>query len=433
MNASTPGTTPILDPMLHTPLGRKITAEHTESTEEVRGQKLTAEDAKDAEERGEDKTQLLCGEGTVGANTRSGAISAAPSALSSCCSLDSVCSVISVVSSSGPSASASATFASSAVNISGASTVNSSSQRMQRIALSRILARHGISVVLPAYNEEGAIGATLDAVHDQLDAWGADFEVIVVNDGSRDRTCEVVDAVARCDPRVRQIVHPTNRGYGGALASGFAAAGKDLTFFMDSDGQFAISDLARLLAHIEEVDAVLGYRIARQDTRMRRFNAWGWKLLVWLALGVRVRDLDCAYKLLCTDFLRRHPPRTASALVNAELLYMLTRTGATYREIGVTHLPRQSGRATGANLRVIARAVCDLFLCAYRWRRVSLAELTGNTPVSQENAATIQSPLPATVRRSVLRTPAAVESRDPIPRNTYDSQPEPQPEPRRTT
>ncbi|HEX6817499.1 MAG TPA: glycosyltransferase family 2 protein [Ktedonobacterales bacterium] len=248
-------------------------------------------------------------------------------------------------------------------------------QRELRLALSRAIGRHGISVVLPAYNEEAAIGTTLAAVVAQLDVWDADFEVIVVNDGSRDRTGAVVEEVARRDPRVRQIVHTANRGYGGALASGFAAATKDLTFFMDSDGQYAIADLARLLVWIDEVDAVLGYRIARQDTRMRCFNAWGWNVLVRLVLGVGVRDLDCAFKLLRTVFLRTYPPETRSALINAELLYKLTRSGAAYREVGVTHLPRQGGQATGANLRVIARAVRDLVLCAWRWRRASLDTL----------------------------------------------------------
>ena len=255
------------------------------------------------------------------------------------------------------------------------------SQRARRVALSRILARHGLSVVLPAYNEEQAIGATLAEVVATLDQWGADFEVIVVDDGSADRTGALVAAYAERERRVRLISHPSNQGYGAALASGFAAATRDLTFFMDADGQFTIRDLALLLVCIEDYDAALGYRLRRQDTWMRLLNARGWGLLVRLALGVRVRDLDCAYKLLRTDFLRRYPPTTGSALVNAELVYALDRSGATYRQIGVRHLPRRGGRATGASPRVILQALWALATNAPRWRRRDY------TPLRQTPAA----------------------------------------------
>lgn len=240
-------------------------------------------------------------------------------------------------------------------------------QREQRMAVSLALARHGLSVVLPAYNEEAVIAVTLATVVSTLDEWGADFEVIVVNDGSTDRTAAIVNALTQREARVRQIAHATNQGYGAALADGFAAATKDLTCFMDADGQFAIRDLARLLPHIDRVDAVLGFRQHRQDSWMRRCNAWGWNALVALALGVRVRDLDCAFKLFRTEFLHAHPPQTRGALINAELLFTLTRTGATFQQIGVRHLPRQGGHATGANPRVIVRALHDL--ARYAWEQ----------------------------------------------------------------
>lgn len=239
----------------------------------------------------------------------------------------------------------------------------------RRIALSEALAHHSLSIVLPAYNEEQSIGATLADVTTALNAWGADYEVIVVNDGSRDHTGEVIAAFAAREPHVRVVTHAVNQGYGAAIKSGFAAAANDLTFFMDSDGQFTIADLPELLVHIEFVDAVLGYRINRQDAPMRLLNAWGWKALVFLALGVHVRDLDCAYKVFRTDFLHANPPTTSGALLNAELLYTLNRVGATYREVGVRHLPRNGGRATGANVRVILRALRDLVRYAWRQRR----------------------------------------------------------------
>jgi glycosyltransferase involved in cell wall biosynthesis len=246
---------------------------------------------------------------------------------------------------------------------------SNSPARDERNALSLALAHHGISVILPAFNEEAAIAATLADVLATLDEWGADFEVIVVNDGSCDRTGAIVAGIAAQDARVRQVMHPANLGYGAALVDGFASATKDLTIFMDADGQFTAPDLAQLLIHCDAADAVLGYRVRRHDSWLRRCNTWAWNQLVAVMLGVRVRDVDCAFKLFRTCYLQAHLPETRSALVNAEILFKLTRTGALLRQVGVRHLPRQGGRATGANPRVIYRALRDLFRYARRWRR----------------------------------------------------------------
>jgi putative flippase GtrA len=227
---------------------------------------------------------------------------------------------------------------------------------------------HSLSIVLPAYNEEAVIGATLEQVLNVLAEWVKDFEVIVVNDGSTDRTGAIVSAMMEADLRVRVFTHECNQGYGAALADGFAAATKELTLFMDSDGQFDMRDLARLLLFIDEYDAVIGYRLHRQDTWMRKLNAWGWNVLIRNVLGIHVRDIDCAFKLLHTNFLHQHPLETRGAMINAELLYKLRHAGCTYREVGVQHLPRQGGRATGANPRVIVRAFRELFLSARKWR-----------------------------------------------------------------
>ncbi len=161
---------------------------------------------------------------------------------------------------------------------------------------------HSLSVILPAYNEEHAIASTVNDVLAALTGRIKDFEVIVVNDGSADRTGTIVESIAHKDSRVRLLTHAVNQGYGATLADGFAAATKELTFFMDSDGQFDIRDLFQFFPSIDEYDAVLGYRIQRQDTWMRKLNAWGWKMLIGIVLGVHVRDIDCAFKLLHTDF-----------------------------------------------------------------------------------------------------------------------------------
>jgi len=235
---------------------------------------------------------------------------------------------------------------------------------------------HGLSVVLPAYNEEQVIASTVEQVTRELANLTRDFEVIVVNDGSTDRTGAVLSALQTLDRHIRVLTHKRNQGYGATLADGFAAATKDLTFFMDSDGQFDIRELKRFLFLIDAYDAVIGYRVKRQDTWMRKLNAWGWKLVVKLALGVHVRDIDCAFKLLRTDFLQRHPLETRGAMLNAELLYRLNSAGCTLREVGVRHLPRRGGRATGANLRVIGHAFWELFVYTRKRRHEGLSDVS---------------------------------------------------------
>src|SRR5712692_2393102 len=227
----------------------------------------------------------------------------------------------------------------------------------------------GLSVVLPAYNEEQVIASTISGVLDVLSRWRLDFEVLVINDGSTDRTGAIAAAQALAHPQVRLITHPTNQGYGAALASGFAAATKNLTLFMDADGQFDIRDLQRFFPFINGYDAVIGYRVDRQDSWMRKLNAWGWKCLIGWVLGIHVRDVDCAFKLLHTEFLHEHPLESRGAMINAELLYKLKRLGYTFREVGVHHLPRRGGRATGARPDVILRAMRELFVYARRWYR----------------------------------------------------------------
>lgn len=227
---------------------------------------------------------------------------------------------------------------------------------------------HSLSVVLPAYNEEQVIAATICNVLTALCDLVADFEVLVVNDGSIDGTAAIVADISQRQPQVRLITHERNQGYGAALVDGFAAASRELTFFMDADGQFDIRELAFLLGSIDKYDAVIGYRLNRQDTWMRKLNAWGWKMVIRLALGVRVRDLDCAFKLLHTGILQRISLETRGAMINAELLYKMKQHGYAYKEVGVHHFQRQGGKATGANLRVILRAFRECFLYARKWR-----------------------------------------------------------------
>jgi putative flippase GtrA len=231
------------------------------------------------------------------------------------------------------------------------------------------ITRASVSVILPAYNEEAVIASTVATVLDTLATWTSDFEVIVVNDGSQDATSAILESIAAAHPRLTVLHHVVNQGYGAALVSGFEASTKDLVFFMDADGQFDIRDLERFFPLVQEYDAVLGYRFNRQDTWMRKLNAWGWKVLVGMLFGVSVRDIDCAFKLYPGKFLREHRLETRGAMINTEILYKFTRAGLTYTQLGVRHLPRQGGQATGAKPAVILRALRELFFYAWKWHR----------------------------------------------------------------
>ena len=226
-----------------------------------------------------------------------------------------------------------------------------------------------LSVVLPAHNEEEAIATTVHEVIQTLSSWMLDFEVIVVDDGSQDHTGVILDTISATHPCLKVIHHSANQGYGAALVSGFEAVTRDLAFFMDSDGQFDIHDLERFFPLIEEYDAVLGYRIDRQDTWMRQVTAWGWKILVGIVFRIHVRDVDCAFKLYPASFFRDHKLETRGAMINTEILYKFTRAGYSYTQIGVRHLPRLGGRATGAKPSVILRAFRELFIYALKWNR----------------------------------------------------------------
>lgn len=221
--------------------------------------------------------------------------------------------------------------------------------------------RYALSVFYPCYNEEGNIRRVVGEALAFLPTLSDDFEIILVDDGSADRTGAIADELAREHACVRAVHHPSNRGYGGALQSGFRAATRELVFYTDGDGQFDITDLTRLLPLIETHDIVSGYREHRQDSLMRRLNAWLWGALVQRVLGFRCRDVDSAFKLYRREIFDRIEMKSMGALIDAEVLARAVRAGYTIAEAPVRHRPRIAGRQTGANLRVIARAFKELF------------------------------------------------------------------------
>lgn len=223
-----------------------------------------------------------------------------------------------------------------------------------------LVSRHSISIVFPAYNEEDNVASAVEQAAHCAESLFPDWEVIVVNDGSKDRTGAIIDDLAKGNERVVPIHHNGNGGYGKALRSGIQAATKDLVFFCDSDLQFHLGEMVLLLTWIEQYDLVIGYRVRRQDAFHRRMNAFGWGMLVRLVLGLKVRDIDCAFKLFRRPLFQAIKIDAVGAMVNTDILVQATRMGFRLKEVPVTHFPRMKGTQTGANIRVILKAFREL-------------------------------------------------------------------------
>ena len=218
-----------------------------------------------------------------------------------------------------------------------------------------------ISVFFPCYNEEGNITRTTEQALAVLKKLNADYEVIIVNDGSKDATGRIADEIAGRESGVKVVHHPTNRGYGVALQSGFRASTKKLVFYTDGDGQFDINEMPALLPLIRQYDIVSCYRINRQDNLMRKLNAWCWTKLVCRLFGMKIRDIDCAFKLYKREIFDNIKMVSTGALIDTEVLARAVRKGYTVTQKGVHHYPRTAGAQTGANLKVIFRAFRELF------------------------------------------------------------------------
>ena len=234
-----------------------------------------------------------------------------------------------------------------------------------------------LSIVLPAYNEEANVESAVEEVSDVARRLGLDHEIILVNDGSADRTGEVARQAAQRIPNLRVVEHYPNRGYGGSLKAGFAAATKDLIAFVPADRQFVFSEIERFLERIGEADIVCGYRADRKDHLMRKLNALGWNTLVRLLFGRLCRDIDCGFKLFRRAVLDHVTLVSDGAMIDTEFLAGARARGFRIAEVPVTHLPRVAGQATGANLAVIVRAFRDLARFRRRLSRELREEAAG--------------------------------------------------------
>lgn len=218
-----------------------------------------------------------------------------------------------------------------------------------------------LSVFFPAHNEVDNLEALAEKTVSVLSGRVEDFEILLIDDGSTDGTRELADALAQRFPSVRAIHHEVNRGYGGAVKTGIASCRMDWIFFTDGDGQFDVGEIPLLLEHAPAYDAVVGYRMNRQDPFHRKLFAFCWGVLVRWLFGFRVKDLDCAFKLFKREYFEGVTLQAEGAVISIELFSILTKKNARIAQVGVHHYPRRAGAQSGGSVRVIARAFKELF------------------------------------------------------------------------
>jgi glycosyltransferase involved in cell wall biosynthesis len=205
----------------------------------------------------------------------------------------------------------------------------------------------GITAFFPAFNYAPSLPSLVEKTFAVLESCADDFEIIVVNDGSRDRTAAVLDILVRKHgPRLRVVTHETNRGYGAALRSGFEAATKDLVFYTDGDGQYDVAELPKLLALMApDVGFVNGYKLNRSDPLRRKWIGSAYNCFARLLFGIAIRDIDCDFRLVRRRQVQQIRLESTSGCICVELVKKLEMTGRRVEEVGVSHYPRLHGKS----------------------------------------------------------------------------------------
>jgi glycosyltransferase involved in cell wall biosynthesis len=257
-------------------------------------------------------------------------------------------------------------------------------------------ADESLSLILPAYNEEAVILQAIREADEALAQLVPSYEILVVDDGSRDHTARIVTEAAAARPAVRLLRHPENRGYGAALRTGFEAARFELVAFTDADCQFHLTDLGSLMPLTQRFGIVVGYRLGRQDPWQRRFFSWGYNVLTRWLLKTGVRDCDCALKLFRRGVLRDILPQSRGFFVNTEMLSRARHLGYPLIEVGVRHRPRLKG-ASKVSVRDIPRTLAKLL--PFWWLQVL-----------RRGTARRQQPLPALSTSTTANELASVEA-----------------------
>jgi glycosyltransferase involved in cell wall biosynthesis len=219
-----------------------------------------------------------------------------------------------------------------------------------------------LSCFFPAYNEEPNIARLLDEVVATLPQFADQWEAVIVDDGSTDRTASIVRDYAALHPEIRLVQHKNNLGYGHALQTGLKESTGQAVFFTDADLQFHLSDIGALLPAFQGADVVIGYRIKRRDPWHRLFVAGVYHTVLRTMFDLHVRDIDCAFKLFDRQVVDAlvGELESRSAFISPELVIRAQIAGFRITEVGVTHYPRTAGKSGGASLKVISRTIQEM-------------------------------------------------------------------------
>jgi len=201
-----------------------------------------------------------------------------------------------------------------------------------------------ISVILPAYNEKENIEKAIKSVRSYLKSRFKSFEIIVVNDGGTDGTQAVTAQLAKSIKELKLVNHTRNLGYGAALGDGFRNAAGKLVFYTDADNQYDIREMDKLLPLIRKYDIVAGYRLNQAAPPTRIITSYVYNLIIHVLLGLKIRDIDCSFKLYRREVLDRMDLKSHTGLIDAEILIKAQKAGFTVHQIGVHHYPRVKGR-----------------------------------------------------------------------------------------
>jgi glycosyltransferase involved in cell wall biosynthesis len=224
----------------------------------------------------------------------------------------------------------------------------------------------GLSVFFPAYNDSGTIASLVISALRAARTLTSDFEIIIVNDGSADGTADIANELARTYPEVRVVHHERNRGYGGALRTGFETASRDLVFYTDGDAQYDPAEMGVLWeAFNENVDLVNGYKISRSDPLHRIVIGRIYHHTVKLLFGLQVRDVDCDFRLMRRSIFDRVVLEKNSGVICLEMMKKIQDAGFRIAEVPVHHYHRAYGRSQFFNFRRLFRTGLDVMKLWY--------------------------------------------------------------------